>query len=156
MATEEVTAERLDELLSDESIPLPHRALWLALWDGGTVEMAPQGSRWRDGERGVLRLDVLLGLDARDMQGMTRGVWVRAQTKGEDGRVTTLDVDLEPRTDSLLREAGYRGEGPLLVGADGGRMTKREAVEQARAAGVSIDAFRAGGMAARHAPAEVG
>ncbi|MFD5570402.1 hypothetical protein [Streptomyces cadmiisoli] len=60
MATDEVTAERL----ADEEIPLPHRALWAALWDGGTVLLPPLESRWRDGEHGVLRLEVLLVLEA--------------------------------------------------------------------------------------------
>lgn len=150
MTIEQVTAERLDELLADEEIPLPHRALWAALWDGGTVTAPPQGSSWRAGDRGVLRLDVLLELDARAVQTSTRGVRVEAQTKGEHGRTTPLDVDLEERTDRLLREAGdYRPDGPLLLGADGQRLTKQEAIEQAQAAGVSIHAFRAGGLAAR-------
>jgi hypothetical protein len=149
MTTEEVTAERLEELLADEEIPLPHRALWAALWDGGTVGVAPAGSRWRAGERGPLRLDVLLGLDARDMQGSLRGVRVGMRTKGDDRATGPLNVDLEPRTDRLLRQAGEFREGPLLLGADGERMTEREAIEQARAVGVSIHAFRAGGLAAR-------
>jgi hypothetical protein len=31
---ETVTAERLEELLADDSIALVHRALWLLLWEG--------------------------------------------------------------------------------------------------------------------------
>lgn len=34
LTADPVTAERLDELLADNSIPVVHRALWLLLWEG--------------------------------------------------------------------------------------------------------------------------
>ncbi|MGP3948099.1 hypothetical protein [Streptomyces sp. 7N604] len=34
LTADTITAERLEELLADQSIPVVHRTLWLLLWEG--------------------------------------------------------------------------------------------------------------------------
>ncbi|MET9950133.1 hypothetical protein ABZ135_01110 [Streptomyces sp. NPDC006339] len=122
---EAVTADRLDSLLTDESIPVAHRALWAALWD----------------ETG--RLDDLLSADIRDIDWKASTFTLPAGAKTDAGGT----VPVSARTIALLREAVQgRDAGPLLTAGSGQALSREQAAAVAREAGVGIHVFRLGGQ----------
>ncbi|GAA3624060.1 site-specific integrase [Streptomyces fenghuangensis] len=122
LTDERITAERLEELLADDSIDMAHRALWLLLWEGD------------------LRVLDLLSLEIQDVDLRARrvtGVCGRAVPEGEG--------DISERAAGLLREVvGDRESGPLF--ATGNRALGWEQVMlTAGEQGHAVHEFRAGG-----------
>ncbi|WP_225841755.1 tyrosine-type recombinase/integrase [Streptomyces albus] len=121
---EHITPAAMEALLDDRAIPVAHRALWALLRD----EVA---------------LSDCLALDVQDIDLHRRTAHVSAPTKGDD----SVTVPLGARAVSLLRDAiGNRTDGQAL------RISRSEAVRQARDLGHSIHAFRAALPPGRSAP----
>ncbi|GAA2446263.1 hypothetical protein [Streptomyces macrosporus] len=122
LTDERITAERLEELLADDSIDMAHRTLWLLLWEG------------------ELRVLDLLSLEIGDVDlvaGRVTGVCGRAVPEGE-GALSERAVEM------LTRLVGDRETGPLF--AMGVRALSWEQVMQiAGEQGHAIHEFRAGG-----------
>jgi integrase len=122
LTDERITAERLEELLSDDSIGMAHRVLWLLLWEG------------------ELRVLDLLSLEIGDVdleEKRVTGVCGRAVPEGGGG--------ISERAAGLLRRLiGDRKDGPLL--AVGSRALGWEQVMlTAGEQGHAVHEFRAGG-----------
>ncbi|MTE22214.1 tyrosine-type recombinase/integrase [Streptomyces sp. TRM43335] len=126
LTDDRITAERLDELLGDDSVPLAHRALWLLLW-----------------ECEVKVLD-LLSLTRGDIDLAGRRV------AGASGRtVAEGEVFLSDRAVELLTELiGDRGAGPLFAVGDRS-LGWEEVVRTAEERGHGVHAFRTGGKSHR-------
>jgi integrase len=124
-----VSAERFQELIADERIPVEHRALWALLWEG------------------ELRLDDLLSIDVRDVDFEAHTIRAEHPAKAEGVAV----VPFGARAGSLLWLAvGDSDAGPAIHRA--GRPVSREAAMRvAQAAGVSVHGFRLGGQWQRRA-----
>ncbi|MBD9700679.1 site-specific integrase [Streptomyces sp. ID01-12c] len=117
-----LTHERAAELLNDTTIPAAHRALWALLWDG------------------EIRLEEALMLDVRDFNLDERVARLEFRVKpGPD------TVPISERAADLLREAfGGETAGPAIH-VFGRPLSVSAAARRARAAGVSIHAFRLSG-----------
>jgi len=129
LTEERITAERLEELLADDSIAMAHRALWLLLWEG------------------ELRVLDLLSLGVGDVDLAERRV------TGVSGRAVPEDEGaFSERAATLLRQlVGAREVGPLF--AMGERALGWEQVVQtAGEQGHAIHAFRTGGKLHRQEP----
>lgn len=129
--TEPVSLDRLHGLLDDESIPLPHRVLWLLLWQGGTNE-----------DRSI-RLGDLLSLDVRDVDWAARAFPVDFPKSKREPRTAKFT---EQALTGLREVVGDRTEGPLFVDASGSPLSKFAVAQAAQGAGVNIHAFRRGGQ----------
>ncbi|MFD1831004.1 hypothetical protein ACFSJS_15165 [Streptomyces desertarenae] len=128
LTDDRITAERLEELLGDDSVPLAHRALWLLLWEC------------------ELKVLDLLSLETGDVDLAGRRV------TGVSGRAVPADEGaLSGRAVELLAGLiGARATGPLL--AVGGRsLGWEEVVRTAEERGHGIHAFRTGGKLQRRA-----
>ncbi|MDF3289725.1 MULTISPECIES: hypothetical protein [Streptomyces] len=129
LLAENITLERLEELLADESIATVHRALWLLLWEG------------------ELPVVDLLSLDVCDVQLGGAGTDAVLGKDGPAGRMV-----LSERAVRLLRElTGEREAGPLFA-VDGRVLTWEQATLAAQQQGHGIHAFRTGGK--RHRQSE--
>lgn len=125
---ENITDERLEELLADESIDPVHRALWLLLWEGD------------------LRVQDLLSLEVGDVRLEERRVRTTGGSvaRGEGGEISQRAAAL------LARLVADRTSGPLF--AVGTRaLTWHEAVQAAGEQGCALHAFRSGGRRTRAA-----
>ncbi|MET9222294.1 hypothetical protein ABZX65_26510 [Streptomyces sp. NPDC003300] len=122
-----VPADALAQLLTDQAVPVAHRALWSLLWDGDVY------------------LDELLSIDVRDVDFEGRVIKVDYPTRAKE----PFTVRLGERSAALLVAAiGGAEDGPALRIGD--RPISREAaIRQARKAGYSIHGFRLGGQVAR-------
>ncbi|WP_129842379.1 hypothetical protein [Streptomyces sp. RFCAC02] len=124
MTTDHVTPDRIDALLTDESVPVVHRALWALLWETD------------------IRILDLLALDVSDA----------ADGAADGGGPRPGGAAVGARTAALLGTlAGDRTAGPLFaVGERADRaLTWEEAVRTASGHGVALHALRAGGKARR-------
>ena len=139
--TEPVTLDRLHELLDDETIPLPHRVLWMLLWQGGADD------------EGGLRLGDLLSLDVRDVDWEARELPVDFPKSEREPRAVRFS---EQALAGLRKVVGDRAEGPLFVDASGCPLSTFAVAQAAQRAGVSIHGFRRGRQAVRHAETAVG
>lgn len=128
MIQSNLTRERVDELLADESVPVAHRALWALLWEG------------------EVRLGDALSLDVRDVEFGDGTARVEYPKRGAG----PVSVPLGDRAAGLLRQAiGERADGPALQVA-GQPISRTSAARRAHEVGAgSIHAFRSGGQAAR-------
>ncbi|WP_062204169.1 hypothetical protein [Streptomyces sp. NBRC 109706] len=121
IVAETITPERLDALLTDQSIPLVHRALWQLLWES------------------EIRILDLLSLSVAEVDPDSRRI-VRP--------APGFPVELSERATELLTPLlDGRTEGPLFVA--GQQRTRalswEEAVRTAKGHGHAIHAFRTGG-----------
>ncbi|HEX5565497.1 MAG TPA: hypothetical protein VFY14_00905 [Streptomyces sp.] len=129
LTEERITAERLDELLADDSIDMAHRALWLLLWEG------------------ELRVLDLLSLEVGDVDLAKRRV------TGVSGRAVAEDEeDFSERAATLLGHlVGVREAGPLFVMGERA-LGWEQVVQTAGEQGHAIHAFRTGGKLHRQEP----
>ncbi|PJE97990.1 hypothetical protein CUT44_01705 [Streptomyces carminius] len=122
LTDEHITAERLAELLADDSIAMAHRALWLLLWEGD------------------LRMLDLLSLEIQDIDLAGRrvtGVCGREVPEGEG--------DLSERAVEVLGLLiADRPAGPLFA-VDGRALSWEQVMQTADEQGHPVHAFRAGG-----------
>lgn len=127
MEPEVLSAAQVDALLSNELVPVAHRALW-ALMFGSGVE--------------AVRLADALSLDVRDVDLDAGTVSPQVPVKPERELVPVGE-----RTVALLREVmAGRDAGPLIVDHAGRPVSREAAVRMSRAvAGVSVQSFRNGG-----------
>lgn len=124
LTTETITADRLEELLADDSIGTVHRMLWLLLWEA------------------ELRVLDLLSLDVGDVRPDERKVIIPAGTAGGG---TGTEFEVTERAARLLGGLiGDRKSGPLFAVGDR-VLTWDEAVRVAQDHGYEIHAFRTGG-----------
>ncbi|MEV7797296.1 tyrosine-type recombinase/integrase [Streptomyces sp. NPDC087512] len=125
MDSNPVSRERYEELVTDERMPVKHRALWALLWEG------------------ELRYQDALSLDVRDVDLAAGTAWVEFPVRRDDG---PLAAPLSGRAVELLREViGDRREGPVFLAEAGGALSVDAAMEWARSVGVGIHGFRIGG-----------
>ncbi|UED86178.1 hypothetical protein [Streptomyces profundus] len=117
---ETITPERLDTLLTDESIPLAHRALWRLLWESD------------------IRILDLLSLTVAEVDPDSRQI-----VRPGPG----FPVALSERATGLLTPLlDGRSGGPLfLAGQQRRALSWEEAVRTAKSHGHAIHAFRTGG-----------
>ncbi|MFE3602386.1 tyrosine-type recombinase/integrase [Streptomyces sp. NPDC059142] len=128
LAAETVAPEDFLRLITDETIPAGHRALWALLWEGG------------------LRIGDALALDVRDVDLDQHKVSVDYPKSERDERT----IPLSEQTAALARAArGDRTEGPLFVNPKGAALSRESAAKFAGLAAPGIHAFRAGGHQVR-------
>ena len=128
LLAENITLERLEELLADDSIDTVHRALWLLLWEG------------------ELSVVDLLSLDVCDVRTDETGTRTLLGKGDPDGH-----MELSERAIRLLRElTAQRQTGPLFA-MDGRALTWDQATQAAQRQGHGIHAFRTGGKRHRQA-----
>ncbi len=122
LTDERITAERLEELLADDSVDMAHRVLWLLLWEG------------------EMRVLDLLSLEIGDVDlaaGRVTGVGGKAVPEGEG-------VLGERAVEMLTRLVGDRETGPLF--ARGSRaLTWEQVMQTAGEKGLAVHEFRASG-----------
>lgn len=128
MEPEVLSAAQVDALLSNEQVPVAHRALWALMFGREAAE--------------AVRLTDALSLDVRDVD-------LDAGTVSPQVPVKPLRelVPVDERTVALLREVvAGRDAGPLIVDHAGRPVSREAAVRMSRAvAGVSVQSFRNGG-----------
>ncbi|MFI1100275.1 tyrosine-type recombinase/integrase [Streptomyces melanogenes] len=121
LAANVMPAGQYEALVTDETIPVQHRALWALLRDGYT------------------RVTDALSLDIADVDFDQRVARVDFPKRRTDPRV----IPVSERTAELLRQAkGDRDAGPLITGAHGRPLGRETASRFARHVGASIHAFR--------------
>jgi integrase len=121
LAAPTVAAEDYQRLVTDDSIPAAHRALWALMHSG-------------------MRVGDALGLDVRDIDLDEKTVHVEAPVKDPEPRRIPLSEDAASLVRQLLAE---RADGPLFVSETGRPVSRYSASKFARAAaGMSIHAFK--------------
>lgn len=113
--------EQVEQLITDDSLPVAHRALWSLLRDSHA------------------RITDALSLDVRDVDLDQRTA--RIEHPKRDTRPRS--VPLSERTIALLRQVkGDRDAGPLITGAHGRPLGRETAARFARTVGASLHSFR--------------
>lgn len=116
-----LTDAQFEQLVTDDSIPASHRALWALLRDGHA------------------RVGDVLALRVSDVDLDERTARIEAPKREADPRA----VPISERTVSLLHEVMVdRESGPLITGTHGRALGRESAARFARLAGASIHAFR--------------
>lgn len=129
MEPEVLSAAQVDALLTNDLIPVAHRALWGLMFGSGVDE--------------AVRLTDALALDVRDVDLDERTVTVQDPVKPMRRPL----VPVSERTAALLRSlSAGRDAGPLIVDHDGRPVSREAALRMSRAvAGVEVHSFREGG-----------
>jgi integrase len=129
MKPEVLSAAQVDALMTNNLIPVAHRALWGLMLGYGVEE--------------AVRLTDALSLDVRDVDLDGRTVTVQEPVKPMSRPL----VPVSEQTAALLRElSAGRDAGPLIVSHDGRPVSREAAVRMSRAvAGVEVHSFREGG-----------
>ncbi|MFD3740444.1 tyrosine-type recombinase/integrase [Streptomyces sp. NPDC058629] len=122
LKAEALSADQVDRLLADDSIPVAHRALWSLLRDGHA------------------RIGDVLSMDVRDVDAARSVAHLSHPKLDTDPR----QIPLSDRTAKLVREAtAGRDAGPLIAGNHERPVTREAAARFARtAAGASVHSFR--------------